>query len=105
MNYDFAELEAALSHIRWNSDEICKSKICVCISCGKYFSSSTIRNWRQPQGNEIQADIPIFDQRDATCPHCNEPTVIGDNSELPVQNPDFMLALKGHWTDRLYANH
>jgi hypothetical protein len=103
VNWIRGDLEDAVSHTRWNANEVRSSPICVCLGCKKYFSSTSVREWRRPLGNEIAADIPVQEQADAICPHCKADGVIGDKTGLPIQNPEFIDALRGVWTDKLYA--
>jgi hypothetical protein len=78
------DLIKAHQHSSNNLKEIEASSICGCFYCEKTFSPDQIEKW-------------IDKGRCAICPFCFIDSVIGDKSELPVTEPNFLKQMHDFW--------
>jgi hypothetical protein len=87
MDYDDEQyLERAHDRSFRNKECIEKSTVCGCFFC--------LRHCRP-----IEVIDYIRREDTALCPHCGIDSLIGDASELPVSDTDFLLAMCTKWFD------
>jgi len=84
MQYLRGYLEFAHKHSIFNKIEIIQSDLCGCFYCLKIFKSNEIREW-------TDEDNPK--RKTAHCPYCEIDSVIGDKSEFPILDNNFLLEM------------
>lgn len=73
-------IKKAVKHSSFHRVELLTSRACGCFHCLKIFSPEHIEQWAD-QG------------KTAICPYCGMSSVIGDASNLPINN-DFLLSMQ-----------
>ena len=79
-------LREAHKHCSEHKEEILNSDVCVCCDCGKTLKPTDIIDWVEDSGGPT-----------ALCPHCCNDALIGSASGFPVDNEDFLKAMKKFW--------
>ena len=75
-----------MKHRKYNRDEIARSNKCCCYYCEKEFDAYEINEW-------VEADA----KQTAICPYCGQPFVLGDASNLPIYDFDFIDDMCNDW--------
>lgn len=75
-----------MKHRKYNRDEIARSNKCCCYYCEKTFDAYEIKEW-------VEADA----RQTAICPYCGKPFVLGDASNLPIYDFDFIDDMSNDW--------
>ena len=81
MQYQRDYLEAAHKHCIFHNNEISKSDFCGCFYCLVIFKSTEIVEWTDEDNPKGQT---------ALCPLCGIDSVIGDKSNFPVTDKNFL---------------
>ncbi len=78
------EMQAAHRHCVNNRRELEASALCGCFYCTETYSPTEVMEW--------------VDRSDtALCPRCGIDAVLGDRTALPVDNPEFLKAMRRQW--------
>lgn len=88
MNYSKEVLREAHRHSSHHKQEILDSERCGCFYCLETFSPGQITDW---------TDIGTVKGPTAICPACGIDSVIGSASGFPVEEPEFIKAMKDFW--------
>ena len=83
--WDKTFLEKAHKKSIFNKSEIMRSNICGCFYCLKVYPTSEIKEWVN-EGKEKE-QTPL-------CPYCGIDSVLGNASQLPVSNVEFLKTMQ-----------
>jgi hypothetical protein len=78
------QLKTAHTHSSHHRSEIEASSQCGCFNCCSVFAPTEIDQW-------------CHDEQTAVCPRCSIDSVIGDASNLQVQDMKFLKRMKVYW--------
>ncbi len=85
-------LEEAHKHSSKHREEILNSEICGCFYCKAVFNPSEIEEWIDEDKNKIG--------QTALCPKCGIDSIIGEKSEFPVNDKEFLKEMHRYWFER-----
>ncbi|WP_454885791.1 hypothetical protein [Sphingomonas oryzagri] len=95
-----SDLVEAHRHCVCHRDELSASEVCGCFYCLAVYPPSEISEWHE----EIAGDLSQRpDPWTALCPKCGIDAVIGNESNFPVSDPDFLTAMHGRWFGNIHA--
>jgi hypothetical protein len=69
-----------------NCQSISLSKNCVCIYCKQTFPKDSVIDW-----------VETETEKTAICPFCGIDAVIGDATNAPIADSEFIEAIHQHW--------
>jgi len=83
-HYTLDILKSSHIYSRLNRTNILQSKICGCFYCITTFQPSDVMEWTD-------------NDQTAICPNCGIDSVIGDKSNYPVVDIEFLNEMKSFW--------
>lgn len=93
--FDDSFLTEAHKVCKHHRGQVENSKQCGCFHCVAVFAPSLIKRWVFKTKKSGRAADATPDT--ALCPMCDIDAVIGDASDLPIDDLDFLAAMKKKW--------
>jgi uncharacterized CHY-type Zn-finger protein len=81
---EYLKASHSLSFNNYNS--IASSAQCACFYCKRLFNKDAIEDW-----------VKTENEKTAICPHCGIDAVIGDASNAPIKDNEFIDAMNQAW--------
>jgi len=94
MKYTDEYLDEAHAHCKAHREDVVEGP-CGCFYCLKTFEGSRVREWiRRAKATE---------KNTAVCPYCGVDTVLPAARGLPVEDPEFLSAMRRKWIETTHT--